>query len=269
MNELDTVGASRFWKDLWANYAAAPSIAFCRVPELEYAARLQRTGRMLDHCCGDGRFAALAWPGATIDAGCDIDAPSVQAAEQRRLYLRTDVCDVSAHLPYADGAFDLVFDNSAIEHVRDVDAALAEVARVLASGGRFAFNVLNHRYFEWWPLDEAARQGYREWQPFYHAWSLDEWRVHLERVGLKITSVEGYFDRAAAQMLALLDCEFSGHYLRKRPSRLVRWYFRFPRLAQAYWRRRLARLQWRTAPDEGAGYFIEAVKQAEVAPSHG
>ncbi|MDX1990931.1 MAG: class I SAM-dependent methyltransferase [bacterium] len=254
----ETIGESRYWNALWEQYHVAPSIAFCRVPELEYAARLELKGRVLDHCCGDGRFAALAWPGQTMDAGCDIDPGSIEQARQRGIYKRVDVADVSVRLPYDDAAFDLVFDNSAIEHVKAVDSALAEVARVLAPGGTFAFNVLNHRYFEWWPLGESAKQSYRDWQPFYHAFSMDEWSKRLERVGLKVTSVEGYFDREAAQALATLDCEFSGYYIRKRPSRLVWTYQKLPFVVKNYWHNRLANLDWKTGADEGAGYFIKA-----------
>jgi len=255
----ETIGESRFWNELWTNYHVAPSIAFCRVPELEYASQLDVSGRVLDHCCGDGRFASLAWPGKTLTAGCDFDKGSIDLANQRKIYGRTDVADVSVNLPYEDGSFDLVFDNSALEHVKDVDAALREVARVLAPDGTFAFNVLNNRYFEWWPLDENSKKAYRDWQPFYHAWSLQEWRDHLAQARLKVVAVQGYFNTASAQALAQLDCEFSGHFISKRPSKLVQRYQKWPLIFKRYWRKRLENLTWETASDEGAGYFIKAV----------
>ena len=59
---IEKVGTSRFWSLLWTRSTLAPSVALCRVPELEYAATLDVTGRVLDHCCGDGMFASLAWP---------------------------------------------------------------------------------------------------------------------------------------------------------------------------------------------------------------
>ncbi len=257
MSEL--LGESRFWRPLWRHYAKAPSIALCRVPELEYASHLGVDGRVLDHCCGDGQFAALAWPGKVITAGCDINPASVARAQARRSYGRCDVCD-AARLPYDAGTFDLVFDNSALEHIADLDAALAEVARVLVPGGVFAFNVLNYRYFEWWPLDEEAKTGYRRWQPFFHALRIEDWRSLLERVGLRVEAVEGYFDQAAARELALLDCEFSGAYNAGRSSRLVRWYRLALPITRRYWQRRLSTLTWKTDADAGAGYFIKAVR---------
>jgi SAM-dependent methyltransferase len=257
MNER--IGESRFWEALWKEYRRVPSVAFCRVPELEYASQLNVSGRVLDHCCGDGRFAMLAWPGQILSAGCDLNPTAIARAGSRGQYARLDVCDVAQCLPYDEGSFDLVFDNSALEHVADLTSALAEVSRVLAPGGVFAFNVLNHRYFEWWPLDESAKTGYRNWQPFHHALTLDEWTQRLAAAGLKLASVEGYFNRQSARELARLDCEFSGVALAHRPSNLVRLYKQVPLLPEVYWKRRLASLTWKTEPDDGAGYFIRAV----------
>jgi SAM-dependent methyltransferase len=257
---VEKVGMSRFWSLLWAKYTLAPSVALCRIPELEYAATLDVTGRVLDHCCGDGMFASLAWPDSRVSAGCDVNTNSIAAANSLGIYSRLDCCDASKRLPYEDDAFDLVFNNSALEHIKDVDAALFEVSRVLAGGGFFVFNVLNHRYFEWWPLDEESKNGYKRWQPFYHALNLEEWTERLARVGLQVTSVQGYFDQVAAQELARLDFTFSGAYLANRPSLGVLCYRFFPPLMKKYWQRRLGELTWKTQADAGAGYFIKAVR---------
>ena len=50
-------------------------------------------------------------------------------------------------LPFADSSFDAVVACLVFEHVAAVDAAIAEVARVLAAGGRFCF-FLNHPLFQ-------------------------------------------------------------------------------------------------------------------------
>ena len=44
-------------------------------------------------------------------------------------------------LTYADASFDLVLTSETLEHVPDLDAALGEIRRVLAPGGRHIFTV--------------------------------------------------------------------------------------------------------------------------------
>jgi len=256
----DQLGKSKFWDALWRQYALSPSVSLCRVPELEFASRLSLKGNVLDHCCGDGFFASLAWPGKIVTAGCDIRRAAIEKARSRAIYSRCDVCDAAKHLPYEDGMFGLVFSNSALEHISDLDSALAEIARVLRPDGIFAFNVLNHRYFEWWPLGEPAKASYRKWQPFIHALNLEQWRECLGRVGLQIISIEGYLDRKAARELAMLDYKFSGTYLAGRHSVLVWSYRVFWPLLIPYWRRRLSLLRWRTEPDAGVGYSFKAAR---------
>ncbi|NPV85814.1 MAG: class I SAM-dependent methyltransferase [Anaerolineae bacterium] len=252
---------SVFWKPLTRHYRRAPSIALCRVPELEFASQLDVSGSCLDHCCGDGLFAALAWQGKKLSAGCDINHESIAQAQRRAHHLRLDVCDVSVRLPYADHSFDLVFDNSALEHVKDLRSNLAEIARVLKPKGKFAFNVLNHRYFEWWPLDKTSLEGYKQWQPFFHALSKNVWQQELEAVGLEIVTVKGYFDQRAAQELARLDYAFSAYYLKGVKSSFVRSYLALPGVFSSLLFRKLQNLVWETPPDAGAGFSILAVKR--------
>ena len=258
MKPAETLQTSRFWPSLKDRYAASPSIAMCRVPELEFAAALPLTGATLDHCCGDGLFASLAWPEARFSSGCDIDMRALAECRTRGHHGSVDECDAAQRLPYLDATFDLVFNNSALEHIPDLDAALREIARVTRPGGTFAFNVLNHRYFEWWPGDGASRDGYREWQPFFHALALDVWTERLRATGLAVETVRGYFPRESAQELALLDCEFSGAALRQRASKLVDEFRQMPGWRKWLWWRRLGRFPWTAEDDAGAGYFITA-----------
>jgi SAM-dependent methyltransferase len=60
---------------------------------------------------------------------------------------------VADGLPFGDGSFDAVVACLVFEHIEAVDEAVAEVARVLADGGRFAF-FLNH------PLIQTPGSGW-------------------------------------------------------------------------------------------------------------
>jgi len=233
----------------------------CRVPEIEYASTLGLNGRSLDHCCGDGQFAAIAWPNERFTAGCDLNEWAVGRNRAQGRHERVDQCDAGRELPYDQGYFDLVFDNSALEHIPDLDAALAEIARVTRPGGIFAFNVLNHRYFEWWPEDSEGMAAYRDWQPFFHALSIQEWTARLAVHGMIVDDVRGYFPQEASRVLAQLDFEFSGLSIVKRPSKLVSDYRSLFGTHRRKWKARIESLAWRTDADQGAGYFIKAIRQ--------
>jgi SAM-dependent methyltransferase len=250
---------SKFWKPLWETYRLAPSIAFCRVPELEFASRLHTDGEMLDHCCGDGRFASLAWPGRTIAAGCDINPFSVHEAIELGIYREAAVADASKKLPLESGRFQLIFNNSALEHIPDIDATLAEVRRVLAPSGSFVFNVLNSRYFEWWPMEKSTLDQYAKWQPFIHALSLDEWTKLLERHGLEVVSVDEYFPKQASRMLARLDYLFSSVSLGKKRSWFVDLYRND--LIKTFLHYILSGMEWQASPGTGAGLCIRTRKR--------
>jgi SAM-dependent methyltransferase len=116
-----------------------------------------RPRRVLDVGCGDGRIPSLY---AAPEVVCvDSAEASVAAARERGLDAR--VADAQA-LPFDDGAFDVVTCNHTLYHVHDRDRALAEVARVLRPGGRFAgiYNTPDHLREVWaaagatWARDE-------------------------------------------------------------------------------------------------------------------
>jgi SAM-dependent methyltransferase len=99
--------------------------------------------RVLDVGTGEGQVARLAVAGgAALVVGVDPTANQVVEAARRGggpHYARSG----ADALPFAAGSFDAVIACLVFEHIEAVDAAIAEVARVLRPGGRFAF-FLNH-----------------------------------------------------------------------------------------------------------------------------
>ena len=115
----------------------APEIAFRAVEESVPA-------RMLEVGCGWGDFSARVAAELGVDVvASDISPRMVELARERGVDAR--VGDVQ-ELPFADGEFDCAAANWMLYHVPDLDRALAELARVLAPGGRLiaATNGLRH-----------------------------------------------------------------------------------------------------------------------------
>jgi len=104
---------------------------------------------VLDLACGSGH-QTLAWAerGFRV-SGLDFDRDLLLAGRYRlerasagALHARWTCADAT-RLPFRDGSFDLVFNNSLLEHVPAWRAVLAETARVLRPGGVFVMYTTN------------------------------------------------------------------------------------------------------------------------------
>lgn len=137
--------------NLWEDHAAWWIEGFTHGADPEYeeqilplaAAELTGFGRVLDVGCGDGQIARLvASLGAQLVIGVDPTWNQITVAAERAGGVH--VARAGAHaLPFAAESFDAVVACLVFEHIDEVDAAIAEVARVLVPGGRFCF-FLNH-----------------------------------------------------------------------------------------------------------------------------
>ena len=107
---------------------------------VELALREKARPRVLDLCCGSGDLSFLAEDsGAGMVVGADFTLPMLAVARRRRIegkhrsvFLQAD----ALRLPFADGSFDVVTVGYGLRNIADIPAALAEMRRVLAPGGR-------------------------------------------------------------------------------------------------------------------------------------
>ena len=171
---------------LWEAHAGWWQDGFTEGADPEYeeqilplaAQHLAGATRVLDVGCGEGQVARLAVArGAATVVGVDPTWAQVGVAAARGggpAYARAD----AAGLPFADRSFDAVVACLVFEHIRDVDRAIAEVARVLQPGGRFLF-FLNH------PLLQTPNSGWIDDQildPPEQYWRIGEYLVEDETI---------------------------------------------------------------------------------------
>jgi malonyl-CoA O-methyltransferase len=122
--------------------------------ELQQRVRRELLGRLeelritpqvvLDLGAGTGHGARALkqrYPKATVVAVDIAPGMLTQARPQSRWLRRFERVRADAYaLPFADGAFDLVFSNLMLQWCDDLDAVFAEIARVLKPGGLLSFS---------------------------------------------------------------------------------------------------------------------------------
>jgi SAM-dependent methyltransferase/uncharacterized protein YbaR (Trm112 family) len=152
---------------------------------------------LLDVGCNWGRWSLSAarkgWCVVGIDPslGALMAARRMAAAEERKIAL---VCGDARFMPFKAGAFDAVFSYSVLQHFDEgeVEIILAEIARVLGSGGvseiqmahRYGIRSMYHR----------MRSNYAQFDRFrVRYWSLSKLqRVFEQQIGPSIVSPEAF-----------------------------------------------------------------------------
>jgi ubiquinone/menaquinone biosynthesis C-methylase UbiE len=179
---------------------------------LPLAARhLSGATSVLDVGCGEGQVSRLAagLPGVERVVGVDPTGAQLRVAAGRGANVAYGRAAAAA-LPFPPSSFDTVVACLVFEHIEEVDAAIAEVGRVLAPGGRFLF-FLNHPLLQTpgsgWIDDRILEEQYWRigpyltedttleqvdngvWIPFIHR-PLSRYVNALVGAGLLITAME-------------------------------------------------------------------------------
>jgi SAM-dependent methyltransferase len=214
---------------------------------------------VLDLGCGDGLFASLAL--SRPEVGVDPDLGALVEARHRRAHSLLAAADAE-RLPFPGAAFGTVVANSVLEHLEDIEGAVAECARVLRPGGRLLITVPSHR-FAGMLMGTKLLRAYGCWfnrrSRHFHTDSAATWTSRLEARGFEVRRWLYYLGPRAMHAFDL------AHYLSL--GRLVsrkltgRWML-FPnplseKLAAAWFERHVREA---FPLDEGAYLFLDATR---------
>jgi demethylmenaquinone methyltransferase/2-methoxy-6-polyprenyl-1,4-benzoquinol methylase len=119
MNRVMTAGLDRSWRRLTVEAVVQPG------------------DRVLDACCGTGDLALAAEREGGVVTGLDFSPRMLERARRKSDTVRWVEGDLLA-LPFDDAAFDAATVGFGVRNVADLDAALAELHRVLRPGGGLA-----------------------------------------------------------------------------------------------------------------------------------
>jgi molybdopterin-guanine dinucleotide biosynthesis protein A/SAM-dependent methyltransferase len=155
-------------------------------------------GRLtVDLGCGEGRMAReLQLAGHTV-VGIDTSPTLAEAARTAEPPTQVLVAD-AAEVPLDDGVADLVLAFMSLMNVDDLDAVVAEAARLLEPGGRLCFAVVHPAksvadargaYFQQAPYTTTSERGGRSMRFHEMHHPLEAFTRALERAGLLIETL--------------------------------------------------------------------------------
>jgi len=174
-------------KDYARNAAFVPGLAGGVIEWLN----AQPGESILDLGCGDGQLTLrLAATGARL-TGVDLSPEMVAAARARGVDAHQGSAD---SLPFADQSFHAVFSNAALHWVRDQDAMMVQVRRVLLPGGRFVAEMGGHgnvAAIRTALIATLARHGYADREDGENYYSTPEaYTRRLTRHGFRVERIE-------------------------------------------------------------------------------
>jgi SAM-dependent methyltransferase len=208
------------WPSLAHSYWRAQELTLFR----RYATLLREP--IVDFGCGDGSFvAALARP---IAVGLDNDPAAIAIAQQTGVYSQL-LSTSSGAIPLEDGFANTVIANSVLEHVRQLDAMLVEIRRILSPTGRLiftaptaAFTQQLRRYF-----GAKAASAINAESSHLHLLDPEQWTERLARAGLTTTVVVPHQPARFTyryRMLRLLGNRGLGRFIPNAGHRFARRY---------------------------------------------
>ena len=202
---------------LWVNLRDLPYFrALLRAVEARFYQNYPLPAPTLDIGCGDGHFASVAFE-HPLAVGIDPWQQPLRQATRMRSH-RFLVQGSGSQMPFADRIFASAISNSVLEHIPDVEAVLAETARLLKPEAPFLFCVPNHTFLTQLSIGQALdniklhslgdtyRLFFNRISRHIHCDPPEVWRSRLEKAGFCLERWWHYFSPRALHTLEW------GHY---------------------------------------------------------
>jgi SAM-dependent methyltransferase len=216
------------------------------------------TPPVLDLGCGDGLVTSMVLSRVAI--GLDPDGRALSKACSLGVYERMQPAAIQdALLP--PGSVGTIISNSVLEHVPELNTALAAAARLLQPGGRLIFTTPTDAFGPWLVLPTGSYADWRNRQLAHlNLWPVTTWSERLARAGLAVELVRPYLRR---HLVTAWDALELMQQVRAGGRRIfgLAWR-RLPAGVVAALARQAARLDL-SAPQPGGGRLIIARKKDE------
>lgn len=184
------------YRELWRMFGH-PGTLLYRGRELgaisEYTAGnpLDYHSRVLDLGCGEGNIGNIIFN--KIDVGLDMSFANAPGGAYRNI-----VSSDAVNMPFKNEAFDLVFSNSVVEHIKDLERLLSEVLRLLSPGGLFIFTVPSDNFTSFLSRGPAGKiYAFLRNKQLHHfnLLSQKDWEAKLSKAGFRARYIKGYLSR--------------------------------------------------------------------------
>jgi len=139
---------TEFYEHYWLHPEAEPEHGQLVEPRqkmlCEALSQVPLGARVLDSGCGHGGFTAFLSQLGYDAVGIDISGTAIGFARQHYQGMRFEVASLDDGLPFENEAFDAVWCTEVLEHLFDVQVALAEINRVLRPHGTLVLTTPYH-----------------------------------------------------------------------------------------------------------------------------
>lgn len=200
--------------DFAAYYRFCPSaLAVRECLRLRAVRQFELQPPILDIGCGDGVFAALAYPGKQV-WGIDVNLKEIGRAQATAVYDAL-ICGSITEVALPQGFFRGAIANCSLEHVPDLDRALRNIRSALKPGSEFVNIVPTPRWTRLLAIPELLRtHGFVGLADAYgraidkvfnhiHLYDEQEWTRRLGQAGFTVRSIQTLTSRRSSWVF---DC---------------------------------------------------------------